>query len=885
MKGRSYPPRSRHRAVDAELDFHLQERIDELVAEGRSEDEARREVLARFGDLARVRRECLELDRQRDRRHELRQTLRGLTDDVRLALRSLARSPRYSLLVLAVLTLGLGATTAVWSVVDRVLFQPLPFGSPAELVHLWQFDRVTGTEREAASYPDYLDFKERSTQLDGVAAYDLGGANLVLREPGQPLPDAQRVEIAAVTHDLLDVLGRRPLFGRGFTPEEDHPQAAAVALVEETFWRRRLGADPQIVGRSLSIDERPVTIIGVVPAGLEIPSAEADLWVPLRRTAETSPRWTHGTLVVARLAPGATVSGARREVEAIAADLEATHRENADRGAFVEPLQRTLRGDARGALLLLLVAVFIVLAIACANVANVMLARGAERSGEVALAAALGASGWRLARRLTVECLVLTSAATVLGALLAHQIAHLVLRLAPPSVRRVALEGSLLDLRLLAFAAIAALATALLFGTLTTLQSRRVDLQIALRRSTAAALPGGRSVGRRALVVAQFAFALPLLCSAVLLSVSLDRLRSVDKGFRPEGVLRADYELPASRYPRQMASYPNWPEVHEFNRAALAAARALPGVTSAGLTISHPLDAGFTNSFVIVGREQETPDLGELKTRMVSPGYFETNGLEVREGRLLGSGDSLESPAVVVLNEKAVARYFPNGSPIGQRLAFWGAEREIVGIVANERMHGLGEEAPEAMYLSVTQAPQRDRITLMLHTDGDPERLIGPLRAALRELDPEVALFDVATMDRTLLDSLARERFTTLVLVLFAGAAALLAGLGVHGVLSYLVASRRREVGLRRALGASRSDVLRQMIGEGARLAAVGTVLGVALSIAMSRLLRSLLFATSATDVTTHATMAAVLLGLGMLACWLPARRAAGTPPSDILRS
>ncbi len=885
LKGTAFPPRSRRHAVDEELDFHLQERIDELVAEGASPEDARREVHQRFGDLSRVRRECLELDRQRDRRIEWRGAVAGVRDDARLALRSLVRSPRYALLVLAVLTLGLGATTAVWSVVDRVLFQPLPFGQPDQLVHLWQFDRVTGTVREPASFPDYLDFRERSTQLQDAAAYALTGANLVLRGEGKAQPEAERVSVALVSHHMLDVLGRAPVLGRTFAPEEDQPGASAVALVEESFWRARLQADPDVVGRTLELGEEPVVVVGVVPSGLEIPSAEVDFWLPLRLSPETSPRWTHGTRVVGRLADGASVELASEEISAIAADLEAAYRENADRGAFVESLQTTLRGQTRGALLLLLAAVFVVLVIACANVANIMLARGAERSGEVALSAALGASGWRVARRLTLECLLLTVAATLLGGWLAYQAAELLLRLAPDGVQRQALGGGVLDVRLLAFAASIALLTALLFGLLTSLQSRRIDLQSALRRSAAAAVPGAQSLGRRALVVAQFALALPLLCSAVLLVVSLDRLHSVDRGFRSEGVLRADYQLPTSRYPQQMSNYPRWTEVHEFNRAVLESARALPGVSSAGLTISHPLDPGFTNSFIIVGREEETADLGELKTRMVSPGYFETNGLELREGRLLGPQDSLEAPPVLLLNERAVERYFPDGAVLGQRIAFWGVEREVVGIVANERIHGMAEEAPEAMYLSVLQSPQRGRITLMVHTDGDPEQLLGPLRAAVRDIDPEVALFGAATMASTVRESLARERFVALVLVLFALAATLLAGLGVHGVLSFLVAARRREMGLRRALGATRRDVLRQVVGEGAWLAVVGVALGVGLSLGMSRLLRSLLYATSATDPVTYAGMAVLLLGLAVLACWLPARKAAATPAHDILRS
>ncbi|MEM9407795.1 MAG: ADOP family duplicated permease [Acidobacteriota bacterium] len=881
LRGRLFPPRSSRKAVDEELDFHVSERVDELVAAGYEPAAARREVLRRFGDVGKVRDSCLEIDRQREQRRRWRDLVSELRDDAALAAKSLRRSPRYTFLVLGVLALGLGATTTVWSVFDRVLLQPLPFAEPERLVRIFQFDRVTGTDREPASYPDYLDFEERSRSFGAVAAFTLSGANLVLSSDESR--EAQRVTVAAVSHDLLDVLGRRTLRGRDFEASDDVLDGPAVALVEESFWRERLQADEGVVGATLRLDGRLVTVIGVVSGGLEVPSEAAEVWLPLQQTPETSPRWSHSLQIVARLAEGATHRQASDEVVTIAAQLEEEYRENAGRGAVAEPLPQTLRGESRPALRLLLGAVCLMLAIACANVANLMLARGTERAGEVALSAALGASSARWTRRLTLEALFLSSAAVLLGCLLTLFGSDLLLLWAPESVRRLAEQSSPFEPRILAFAALAALLTTTLFSVVGAAQARRTDLHGLLRRSTGNAR-NDRSWLKRCLVVAQFALAVPLLLGALLLMLSLERLSSVDKGFQSKGVLRADLQLPQNLYPQDMSQYPHWQEIHQFNRRALEGAQALAGVGSAALTISHPLDPGFTNSFSIVGREHETSDLGELKTRMVSPSYFATNGVATLAGRLPNRSDTADSPPVLVINQRAVERYFPDSDPVGQRIAFWGIEREIVGVVGNERIHGLREEAPEAMYLSILQAPQRSRITLMVKTDSDPQNLIGPLRELVQSIDPPVALFDVTTMDATLRSSLARERFTSLLLALFAVAAVLLAGFGVHGVLSYLVAVRRREVGLRRALGATRREVLSQVVGDGARLATAGVVLGTLLSLATADLLQSLLFGVSRAGVPLIVTVALGLLGLSVLACWLPARAAARTPPSEVLR-
>jgi putative ABC transport system permease protein len=813
--------------------------------------------------------------------------LDSLRFETRTAVRALARRPAFVVTVVLTLALGIGASTAMWSVVEAVLLRPLPFAEPERLVFVWQEDRLTGTTREASSIPDYLDYVARSRTLEAIAAYQVSQADQThLLRPGH---DPERVEVVLVGHDLLAVLGVEPLLGRSFTAAEDVQGGEPVALLAEPLWRSAFDARPDVVGRALRLDDDVFTIVGVVPAGLEVPGESTEVWLPLRQQGSgNSPRWTHATQVVARLAPGVPEEQAREELTAIGAALEREYRENAGRGSTVEPLVDVLRGDVRGSLVLLLWASLLLLLLACTNVANLLLARGAARRRDTAIVAALGAGSGRIAGRFLVEAALLAGGAVAGGLVIARVLLGGLLGLAPAGVARLA--PAALRPTVLWFAVALAVLVTVAFTLVPVLQARGM----APGGSLPDALRAGRSEGgtgrarlstRRVLVVAQFALALVLLWGAGLMLQSLRHLHAVDPGFDASGVLRVSYQLPPSRYPRGFDRFPQWPEVLRFNEQLLERAVALPGVESVALTVDHPLDAGFTNSFLIVGREQDSAEQGELTTRIVSSGYFATNRVELREGRLFGTQDIAGTPMVLLLNEEAVRRYFPDGSPLGQRVRFWGIEREVVGVVENERFHGLDRPSPPTMYAPIAQNPPLGETTLMLRAAAAPESLLGPLRGIVRELDPSVALYGPSTMEETLAGSLRHRTLTARLLGLFAGVALGLAVLGVYGVLSYLVEQRRREVGIRMALGATRGRVVSMVLGEGLALAGVGAALGTLGALGLASLLESLVFGVSPRNPESGFVAAAALLLAAALASFVPASRASRVDPAAALAS
>ncbi|HSR41087.1 MAG TPA: ABC transporter permease, partial [Longimicrobiales bacterium] len=859
---RILPSRTVEPDVDDELRFHIDGKAEELMGEGMSPEEARTEARRRFGDWGTVRDATRRYARQRARREERRAVLDTLLHDLRHALRTLVRNRGFTAVVVLTLAVGIGATTAIFTVVNGVLLRPLPFPEPDRLVIVWQNDRATGTTREAASTADYWDFRERSRSFSELAMYS-GGSVTLTRDEGEP----RRLAAAVVSHTLDDVLGIRPVVGRGIAPEEDRPGAGRVALLSHRLWRAEFEADPEVSGRTVRVDDEPVTVIGVLPEGLDFPDAETDLWLPIRETPATAVRERHWVTVIGRLGPGTSLAAARGEMTRIAAELEAEYSANENRGAFVEPLDEVKRGDVRLTLWVLFGAVLTVLLIACANVANLLLARGASRARELAVCAALGAGTGRLARRFVLEGALVAVGAAAGGLVLALGGIRLLESLAPARILALGEVG--IDARVLAFTSLVAAAVAVGFGLLPTLQARRLDLQTNLKegRATGEGEAVGRMGFRRLLVAGQIALAVVLLVSAGLLGVTLRNLNAVDPGFRAENVLRMSYTLPTSRYPRDFSVWPEWSEIHQFHRELLGRVRARPGVSSAAVTLSHPLDPGFTNSYVVVGRPYD-PAQGEITVRMVSPGYFETAGLRLLEGRVLRMSDDTEAPGVMVVNRETARRLFPDEPAVGNRIAMWGGrEFEIVGVVEGERIHGLTQAVPPAFYLSVLQAPPRAApITLLVRTAGDPLQLVDPVRRTFREIDPELALFDVSTLTDTVREATARERFATLVLGVFAAVAVFLALLGIHGVLSYLVARRRHEVGVRMALGATAGDVLWLFLRQGLGMTGVGLVVGIAGALASARVLESLLFGISETEPSAYVAVALLLAATGAAA-------------------
>ena len=873
----------RHLADDVadELEFHVDGRVADLVREGWSEREARHEVMRRFGDLPAVDAACRAIDGERIRREEWTMWLDTTLHDVRHAARTLGRNPGFTTIVVLTLAVGIGATTAIFSVVNSVLLRPLPYADAAGLAIVWQNDRATGTVREAASTADYYDFKERGRSFQDLAMFGQGDVNMS-RDDGDP----RRLNAAVVTHNLASVLGVSPQFGRVFTATEDVPGGPGLVLLSDALWRSSFNADRGVIGQTVVLDDVAHSIIGVLPPDVDFPARDTDVWLPIQQSQASSARNPHWVRVIGRLAPGVTAAEAHGEMVGIASELENEFPANLNRGAFVEPLPDVLRGDLRLTLWVLLGAVFAVLLIACANVANLLLARGAARSRDTAVFIALGAGAGRLSRRFLAEGLLMTLAAGVGGVFLAAFGLELLLAMAPSEL--LALADVRLDTSVLAFVLVVSTAIGVGFGLIPAAQTRRLDLQSSLREGRTGADAGSLSKMRirRLLVATQMAMAVVLLVGAGLLLTTLWNLQRVDPGFTANGVLRVDFQLPESRYPRDFAVWPDWPEVNAFHESLIRDVEALPGVEGATITTNHPLDPGFTNSFAIAGRPPD-PNRGEMTTRIVTPEYFDVAEVELRDGRLMDDTDGATAPGVVILNQAAAERHFPEGDAMGQRLSFWGPfEREVIGIVENERMHGLATGAPPAMYVNMYQAPPRPvPVTLMVRTAGDPQQLVSVVRERIWSLDRDLAVFNVATMDETLSGAVAQERFASVILIIFAGVAVLLATLGVHGVLSYLVAQRTHEVGVRMALGASRGQVLRMVVGQGLGLALLGIVAGLIDAVALSSLMASLLFEVSPTDPLTYAVVAIGLALAAAMACGMPARRATGIDPVRALRA
>ena len=819
--------------------------------------------------------------------------------DLRYAFRSFLKTPGLAAVIVVTLALGIGANTAIFSVIQAVLLRPAPVRQIDRLAMVWETDRNTGTTREPASLPDYLDFKARSRTFEGLAAMTTGEVNLTPQNA-----DPVRLPMLQMTANALPMLGIQPLRGRTFTEAEDRAGGPAVVLISEALWERGFARRETAVGETLRIDDQPNVIVGVMPSGadfgiLQILSAaaysrgfadrgmktEVDIWAPLQGDVQQLPRSTHPIFVFGRLAGAATAAAAQTELAGIAADLERAYPENAARGVHVEALEAVVLGPVRPSLFILLAAVGLVLLVACVNVANLLLARAAARAQEVAVRAALGATQWRLVRQVLAETFLLTLTSAAAGIGLAFLGVRSLVAIAPPDVPRLALAA--IDLPVLAATLGVAVAVAMAVGMIAILQGRRASLQSTLGGgSTRSSAGPGRARLRSALVVAELAFAVVLVCGAALLIRSFRDLQHVNPGFTADGVLKAEYQLPPSRYPVDFQRWPDFKEQHAFNAALLQRAAALPGVTAAAIAGNHPLDPGFTNSFTIPGREAESRTWPEISIRRVSPSYFGTVGLGLVRGRLFHDGDSTASAPVALLNAAAAARFFPDREPVGAAIRFWGASRTIVGIVADERFHGLVEAPPIAVYTPLAQAPSANGAgVLLLRTSGSPSGLASAAAGAIHDVDRGLAVFGVEPLRETMSRSIGQRRFTTLLLGIFAGIALLLAAIGVHGVLSYAVSQRGRELGIRMALGAATPHVVRLIAREGLGLSAAGLALGLAGAVVLTRFLRSQLFGITPTDPATFAAAAGVIAIGAAAAMIAPARRAASVDPIVTLRS
>lgn len=823
----------------------------------------------------------------------------SLLQDIRYALRQLRTSPGFTFAAVLTLALGIGANTAIFSVVDGVLLRPAPFENMDRLAMVWETDRKSSTTHEPASVPDFFDFQQRSARFERLAAFAAAEVNLTPDEG-----DPSRLAALAVTHEFLPLLGVRPLLGRVFTEEEDRPGGAAVALISEELWEQLFARDTSAVGRTVRLNDVPRTIVGVLPSASDFGvlqllqkadysrgfadrgGGRIDVWAPLRANSASNPRDNHPIFVVGRLASGASLLQAQDELTRIAADLEQTYPVNDGRGVHLESFSQVVFGSVRPALLVLLGAVALVLLVACANVMNLLLVRGTARLREVTVRTALGAGLGRLARQFLIEGAVLAVAGASLGVLLAVWGLDVLLALAPGDIPRVAAVG--IDLRVLGVTLGVAIAVALGFGLLPTLQARAQGLHAVLQTGAGRSASAGRLHRRfrSGLVVAELGLAVMLMVGAGLLIKSLWRLQQVHPGFETAGVIKAEYQLPASRYPRSFANWPNWPEQRRFNEELRNRAAALPGVTAATIAGTHPIDAGFTSSIQVVGREAEAADWPEPSIRLVAPDYFAALGVPLIGGRRFSPADDAAAAPMILINAAAQRRFFTGHDPLGQQIQLWGAARTVVGIVGNERLHGLAEDSPPAVYLPLPQVPSASGgHSLLVRVNGDPGSFAPALRAIVRELDPGLALFGVEPLAQTIANRMSQRRFTMLVLGVFAAVALLLAAVGVHGVLSYTVAQRTREIGIRMALGADPYGVRAMVVTEGAWLTIKGLAFGLVGALVVTRILSTLLYGVSAQDPLTFAGVALALGAVALLASWLPARRAAGVDPMVALRA
>ena len=798
-----------------------------------------------------------------------------LLRDLRFALRQLRRTPAFTVAAVACLALGIGANTAIFSAVDGVLLRPLPFPESERLVTVWGYHASIG--RETASLPDFLDWRRDSRSFAGMSAR--ANTQFTLTGAGEP----EVVRGALVTANYFRVLGSPIPFGRGFRDDEERGGAGRVALLSDGFWRREFGGRPDAVGRQITLGGVPYTIVGVGARGLAVPQ-EVDIWAPLT-TDTTMGRRNDFLEVVGRLAPAADLAQARKELGTIARRLEQEYPgSNAGWGVDLVGLQERIVGEIRPALLVFMGAVGLVLLIACANVANLMLARVATREREVTIRAALGASRRRLVRQLLTESVVLSLAGGALGLGLAVWGVRALQALEPGTIPRldeIAVNGSAL-----AFTLALSVATGLLFGVAPAVRLMRYDLRDGLSEG-GRGMAGHRSAGRTRslLVLAEVALACVLLVGAALLLTSFVRLQRVDPGFAPSGILTARVTLPRARYGdsvRQAA----------FVDALLEHARSLPGVRSAALTSDAPLGDGPPYwSFTVAGVDQ--PPAGVVQDAAVfrtTPDYFRTFAIPLVRGRPYQTGDRADAAPVALVSETLARRYWPDRSPLGARITLGDPEDStsvwmtVIGVVGDVRQDSPAAAAYPQLYLPLAQASSRS-LLIALRTSGDPLALTPALKRALAGIDPTLALGRVATMDERVAGTLARPRVNALLLGGFAATALVLAAFGIYGVIAYSVVQRTRELGIRMALGARTDDVLRLVLRQGMAPVLAGLALGLGGAAAASRVLRGLLYGVGGTDPITYAGVAAFLAGVALLASYLPARRAALADPIVALRN
>ncbi len=795
----------------------------------------------------------------------------AIWQDMKYALRTLAKRPGFTAVAVLTLALGIGATTAIFGLVNGVLLESLPYEDPERLLDV--FDHQPGYGNAPVSYPEYLDWKQHAEVFEQVAAYFPMLVNLA--GDGEPA----RLDAARVSANLLPTLGVHPLLGRGFTTDDEPAGAAPVVLISHGFWKNRLGDMQDPIGHILSLDGESYTVAGVLPpeARYSLPMDLAggpgrELWLPLRLDPETSPREMHFLAVLGRLAPGVSVEQAEREIEALSGHLQETSGD--DHGIRLANLAQGIVGDARPRLQALMAAVGLVLLIGCANIANLLLARASTRRAEIAIRLAVGASRGRLVRQLVTESIALAVVGGALGVAGAAAGLRWFAAARFADLPRVAEVG--LDATVLGFACFVTLLTAALFGLVPAHQSASTHLTDAFRD---AGRQGGAGQDaprlRGLLVVAEVALSVVLLVGAGLLLRSFVSLTDVELGFQPDGVMTSGLLLPEARYPEAAD------QVRFFDQA-VERLRTIPGVEGVALVNSLPVLGGSSGDFEIEGHTWPEGDSPYTEKRRVSADYFRIMGIPLERGRFFTEQDTADSPHVILVNREFVRRFMPEADPIGRRIGFgWNAEdqlQEIVGVVGDERHRGLAQDIQPAMYVPYRQNAQ-SFMQVVLSSGLEAQSLRAAVRRQLAAIDPSLPVTEVRAMNDLIARTLAQPRLATGLLSGFAAAALLLAMLGIYGVMSYSATQRTQEMGIRMALGAGRWRVTTLILNQGLKLAGIGMALGVVGSIALTRFLSELLFGVTATDPLTYALVVPLLFTVVATACFLPARRASRVDP------
>lgn len=808
-----------------------------------------------------------------------------ITKDFRYGIRSLLKRPGFTAITVITLALGIGANTAIFSVVNAVLLRRLPFANPDQLVMVWEDASFAGFPKNTPAPANYVDVKTQNTVFQDMAAMDRRTFNLT--GDGEP----EKVEANGVTANFFPLLGVSPTLGRFFTNEEDKPGANKVVMINHNLWQQRYGGDRNIIGRELLLNGEKYSVVGVMPRGFQFLDSKIGVWVPIQFTPEQlAARGRHYLRTVARLKPGVTVEQANAETRALYQRIAQNNPQQAGRiGGYAVSIRDELAGDIRRPLLVLLVAVGFVLLIACANIANLLLSRAASRKREMAVRSALGASFTRIVRQLLIEGLLLSALGTALGLLLATWSFAFLQKLIPDGMVQSTSLG--VDLRVLGFTLVVTLLTTLIFGLVPALQASNIDLNEALKQGGGrSGLNAGGNRLRSAMVVAEIALALVLLVGAGLLIRTFLTLRQQYAGLRAESVLTLRTVLSQTKYPDAAARY-------SFYKQVLERVQALPGVVSAGYTTTVPLAIkGGTTGFSVEGRSIEQARAGgvayDANHRQVSADYFKAIGIPIKQGRAFNNGDNEQSLRVAIINETMARQYWPNENAIGKRFKLGDPTDtdvpwvEIVGIASDIRQMGVEEPVKAEMYFPYLQAEGSAFYApreLVIRTSVDPMSLVAATRNEIHQVDPDQPISNIRTMDEVLGEETSARELGMTLITIFASLALLLATLGIYGVLAYFVVQHTQEIGVRVALGAQRRNILGLILKKGMALTLLGVAIGLVIALALTRLMSSLLFGVSTTDPMTYAAISLLLTTVAFFACYLPARRATKVDPMTAL--